>query len=527
MSAPEVMLSHDAVQLESAAMDNERPTKKQKIDTEQEEPVVTLASLCPDLKLETLKKLLSCTTNVEEAAQIALSGQQVAEAFINTSLQKEVRRQELAPRGVDVDELAANSKEARVPFECVLEMAMGQIGAFAAALQFPHLYQNLTAAACAVLVAAEGDRKRGYRAAAILALRHKVWQCRNKERLYHKKYTRERSEAALQRWVLTPSHAKKCGLPEEEGHTWLDVVNHHRGIAQKEAEVVGQLAPTPEALWRRLSPLLPGYQKPRCHHCGSQSGKTTVVAPETDDERNPEFNLQGRVNVLKCSACGKQSRWWRSQAPEIMLNPSGNWGRLCGEVSDLKVWFAGYLGMGQRYVISVDNDHIWTETWNSEKQEFPIGWMHRNGWTDIVAIGSSLPGTGPSCDMASEQVTERYLEGWSAGPTRDHVRGLVLDRRMDATGKKTNLGTVIGYACAQGGLDAFGMTAVLRSAQHDYDSGVELSDLSRNSDDLMTTDIEDKVQQLVEAFGVEEMAARGALESAAGNIDRAADLLLS
>merc|ERR1712176_704015 len=479
---------------------------------------------------ETLKKLVSCTTSLEEAAQVALLGQQDADAFINhhtnLSFQKESMRQNLAARGVDMDELVARSQEAQVPVDCALEMALGQIGAAAAASQFPHLYQKRTAASCAVLVAAEGGGKQGYRVAAILALRHKVWQCRNKERLYHTKYTQKRSEAALQRWVLPPSRAKKCGLPEEEGHTWLDVINYHRTIAQREAEAVGRLAPTPEELWKRLSPLLPGYQKPRCHHCGSQSGRTTVVSPETDDERNPEFNLQGRVNVLHCSECGEQSRWWRSQAPEIMLNPSSSWGRLCGEVSDLNVWFAGYLGMGQRYVISVDNDHIWTETWNSEKQEFPIGWMHRNGWTDIVAIGSSLPGTGPSCELASEQVTERYLEGWSAGETREYVRGLVLDRRMDATGKKTNLGTVIGHACAQGGLDASGVTAVLRSAQRDYDAGVHLSDLSRSWDESIMVDLQESVQQLAEALGVEEAAARGALEAPAGSIDRAAALLL-
>merc|ERR1719343_1967113 len=297
-----------------------------------------------------------------------------------------------------MDELAANALAARVPVDCAFEMALGQVGAAAAVLQFPHLCENLTAAACAVLVAAEGGGAQGYRVAATLALRHKVWQCRNKERLYHTKYTRERSEAALHRWVLPPSRAKKCGLPEEEGHTWLDVINYHRAIAQREAEAVGRLAPTPEELWKRLSPLLPGYQKPRCHHCGSQSGRTTVVSPETDDERNPEFNLQGRVNLLHCSECGKQSRWWRSQAPEIMLNPSGNWGRLCGEVSDMKVWFAGYLGMGQRYVISVDNDHIWAESWSDEKGDFEQGHVHVNGWTDIIAIGSGLPSTGPSCD---------------------------------------------------------------------------------------------------------------------------------
>jgi len=509
---------------------NIRKRKIEAVNSESDvhmDSAMTLASLCPDLELEALKKLVSCTSNVEQAAQVALLGRQEVEAFINLSIQQNSLRQCLAARGVDMDELAANAKAARVPVECAMEMALGRVGAAAAALQFPHLYENLTAAACAVLVAAEGGGPQGYRAAAILALRHKVWQCRNKERLYHRKYNKERSEAALQRWILTPSYAKSCGLPEEEGQTYLDVMNHHRAIAQREAEADGRSSPTPEELWKRLSPQLPGYRKPKCHHCGSESGKTTVVAPQTADERNPEFNLQGRVNVLHCSKCGKQSRWWRSQAPEIMLNPSGNWGRLCGEVSDLKVWFAGYLGMGQRYVISVDNDHIWTETWNSEKQEFPIGWMHRNGWTDIVAIGSSLPGSGPSCEMASEQVTERYLEGWTAGDTREHVRGLVLARRMDATGQKTNLGTVVGYACAQGGLDAAGVTAVLRSAQRDYDAGVHLSDMSRSWGDLMTTDLQEKVEQLVEALGVERAAARGALEATAGDVDRAASLLLN
>ena len=68
--------------------------------------------------------------------------------------------------------------------------------------------------------------------------------------------------------------------------------------------------------------------------------------------------------------------------------------------------------------------------------------------------------------------------------------------------------------------------AVLRSAQRDYDAGVDLSDLSRSWDDLKITDIQEKVQQLAEALDVEEMAARGALESTAGNTERAAAVLL-
>jgi hypothetical protein len=148
--------------------------------------------------------------------------------------------------------------------------------------------------------------------------------------------------------------------------------------------------------------------------------------------------------------------------------------------------------------------------------------------------------------MASEQVTERYLEGWSAGEEREKVRALVLGRRMDATGKKTNLKTVVGFACAQGGLDASGVTSVLRAAQRDYDAGMKVCDLSRSNGGLTTTGIQESqpvvdnstmqqlidattevaVQQLVDALGVQEAAARGALEATGGHIDQAAALLL-
>lgn len=90
------------------------------------------------------------------------------------------------------------------------------------------------------------------------------------------------------------------------------------------------------------------------------------------------------------------------------------------------------------------------------------------------------------------------------------------------------------------------MTAVLRAAQRDYDAGMKVCDLSRSNGGLMTTGLQEKqqpvdnssmqqlidattkvaVQQLVDALGVEQAAARGALEATGGNIDQAAALLL-
>jgi len=125
--------------------------------------------------------------------------------------------------------------------------------------------------------------------------------------------------------------------------------------------------------------------------------------------------------------------------------------------------------------------------------------------------------------MASEQVTERQLNTWPA----DHpVRERVLQRRMDATGQKTQLKTVIGYACMRGELDAAGVTAVLRAAQRDYDAGVELSDLSREHCGEATTRVEQNVRQLQEAFGINDTEARSTLDIVGGDVERAAALLL-
>jgi len=470
-----------------------------------------LAQCFPDFDLEVLKELIASAGGVEQAAAIAAMGPDAACAHLRA-------------RSVDADQLAAHAKAAKVPVHCAMEMAAGQIGAAAAVMQFPHLAQHLSASALAVLVAAEGGGVEGYRAAATLALRHKVWQCRNKEKVYHS-YTREKSEAALRRWELPPAVAEKCGLPREAGYTWLDAVEHKRNVALQEAESAGRAPPSPGELysWKNMGCLpMFSYLQSRCQHCGSQSGNTTVEAPQTEDEKNPRFNLEGRVYVLHCSKCGQKSRWWRSQAPEVMLNPN-NWGRRCGECADMATWFAGYLGVGLRYVISVDNDHIWTEWWNDATGQFKQGGVHGNGWTDIVAIGSSLPGTGPGCEMASEQVTERYLNTWPA----DHpVRERVLDRRTDATGQKTQLKTVIGYACMRGELDAAGVTAVLRAAQRDYDAGVEVCDLSREHRGEARTSVEQNARQLQEAFGINNTKARNALHIVGGDVERAAALLL-
>jgi len=432
--------------------------------------LLTLAPLFPDLDLDMLRDLIDLTGGVQQAAQFAPLRQADAAALIGRMAEEAVTRRALADRGVDVDQLIANARDANVPPPCAIEMALGLIGAAAAAMQFPHLASDLSAAALGVLVAAEGGGEDGYRVAATLALRHKVWQCRNKEQVYHN-YTREQSEAALRRWKLPPHVAESCGLPKQEGYTWLDAVEHKRALATKDAES----PPSAIDLWKQMQ-CLPMFQytQSRCQHCGSQSGNTRVVAPETEDEKNPRFNLEGRVYELHCNSCGQKSRWWRSQAPEIMLNPN-NWGRRCGECADMKVWFAGYLEVGQRYVISVDNDHIWTETWDDVAGQFIRGGVHGNGWTDVIAIGSSLPGTGPSHEASSEQVTERYLKQW---PDDHPVRARVTERRMDATGQKTQLHSVIGYACMQGGLDAAGVTRILRVAQRDYDARRDLCDIS-------------------------------------------------
>lgn len=471
---------------------------------------------------EELAEGVAADVDMVDAVDVKMAAPEAAPSAGAAAVQLAADAEMAARLAVEDEQLAAAAEAAQVPAPVAMELAHARLGAAVAVSQFPHLAANLNRAALSVLVAAEGGGDDGYRIAATLALRHKVWQCRNKERVYHS-YTKEQSEAAMRRWEIPASWAEKFGLPAEAGYTWLDAVQRVKASATAEAEAEGRPAPGPGELWRKLSGLMGwmfGYKQSRCLECGSQEGKTTVDIPRTDEEKDRRFNLEGRVYVLDCANCGKKTRWWRSQAPEICLNPN-NWGRRCGEQSDMKVWFAGYIGVGHRYVISVDNDHIWTESWNDDSGQFAQGHVHGNGWTEIVAIGSSLPGSGPGAEMASEHVTERYLTNLWPGDKTAPQRARVDARRADETGKNTQLHTLIGYACARGGLDAAGVTAVLRAAQRDYSAGRDFADLGAQAVD------EAKVRSLAEAIGLEEAAVRDALVAARGDLDRAAALLLS
>ena len=140
------------------------------------------------------------TEETEEAAQPA---QPAADPATAATLAADA---EMAARLMAEDEqLVAAAVAAEVPPEVAMELARSRRGAAAAVSQFPHLAASLNRAALTVLVAAEGGVDDGYRVAATLALRYKVWQCRNKERVYHS-YTKEKSEAAMQRWSASKPH---------------------------------------------------------------------------------------------------------------------------------------------------------------------------------------------------------------------------------------------------------------------------------------------------------------------------------
>ena len=74
----------------------------------------------------------------------------------------------------------------------------------------------------------------------------------------------------------------------------------------------------------------------------------------------PPFPSRLAQFVLDCPTCGSTSRWFRSSAAAVTLNPN-RWGRLCGEQEDARTALAAHLGVPLRCAIPLDWDHVWSE----------------------------------------------------------------------------------------------------------------------------------------------------------------------
>lgn len=319
-----------------------------------------------------------------------------------------------------------------------------------------------------------------------LLLRREVWSVRQRAaRLFA--YSAEETEAALSSYELPAALAARCGLPEQDGQTWLDAVAELRRAAEGETAV---------KLWQRIErhPIVE-YVPVQCQACGRQVPDRHPAPPEpnlrleepTEEERpyvragwfrGPQDAV---IFVYTCPDCQATSRWFRSARPEHALNPR-RWGRLCGEQEDLKLWLAHYLGVRLRMCRPMDWDHVWTEVYNDEVGTWRpldpncVNFARRlhegiGSWTRVLAIGTPASGGASSADT-TEDATETYLE--LAGGRAEEVaawHAQISAARADASGASTQSRTLVGHVLEVAGIDGAAATAELRQAQRDFDAG--------------------------------------------------------
>ena len=87
------------------------------------------------------------------------------------------------------------------------------------------------------------------------------------------------------------------------------------------------------------------------------------------------------TNGSSGSRCGSTSRWFRSSAAAVTINPQ-RWGRLCGEQEDARAALAAYLGVPLRTALPLDWDHVWSEYRTDAEEE---SWAIHEGVGDAPA----------------------------------------------------------------------------------------------------------------------------------------------
>ncbi|KAL1521566.1 hypothetical protein AB1Y20_021225 [Prymnesium parvum] len=300
--------------------------------------------------------------------------------------------------------------------------------------------------------------------------------------------------AALLRRCVHRALLKRTAL----GDVALAIERHglREALAQLEARAAGSRA----ALWRLVvrHPMT-SYVPVQCAHCGhpvadeAQGGGSDaevglVETAPTDAERplvrggwfrGPRGAV---VFELHCAACRATSRWFRSSAAVVTLNPH-RWGRLCGEQEDARAALAMHLGVPLRVALPMDWDHVWSEylcdddkTWDVQEGEGDApaaNFAQRldegiGAWTGVLVIG---PDARQTCDA-----TEDYLSCQPSGRADASLSGemprysqLVRGARADATGRSTQAQSVNGYLVyTRAGFSAEQVTAVLQRAVEDF-----------------------------------------------------------
>ncbi len=272
--------------------------------------------------------------------------------------------------------------------------------------------------------------------------------------------------------------------------TWRDCLSRMQELA----------GDSREALWSQvIAHPMTEYVPNQCQHCGhvvpdettpghsdSEVGLTEVppTASEQPYVRSGAYRgARGAVVfLLRCPACGEQSRWFRSSAAQVILNPN-RWGRLCGEQEDLRAALARHLDVPLRAIHPLDWDHVWSET----IREDDGSWAACQGpgdapaadfagrldegigaWTRVLAISADAEQTA--------DVTDEYLACCTAGGRADAALGKDMARyrevvsaaRLDASGDATQAKTLNGYVLHRAGFGSREVTAILRRAVADH-----------------------------------------------------------
>ena len=289
-------------------------------------------------------------------------------------------------------------------------------------------------------------------------------------------------------------HALRDRIVERYGGrpptNWLDCLSRIRELAGGSSE----------RLWEHvISHPMTEYVPHQCQHCGhvvpdetspgnSDEEVGLTEEPPTSDElpfaragyyRGPRSAV---VFVLRCPVCGGRSRWFRSSAAQVILNPH-RWGRLCGEQEDLRAALAQHLQVPLRAILPLDWDHVWSET----RRDADGRWIACQGpgeapasnfagrldegigaWTRVLAISHEEEHT---CD-----VTEEYLSCTATGGRADatlesqlpRFREAVQSARDDSGGELTQAKTVNGHVLHRAGFGSCEVTAILRDAVRDH-----------------------------------------------------------
>ena len=272
--------------------------------------------------------------------------------------------------------------------------------------------------------------------------------------------------------------------------TWRDCLSRLQELAGNSCE----------SLWSQIiAHPMTEYVPNQCQHCGhvvpdettpgnsdSEVGLSEVLPTASEQPFVRAGYYRGArsavVFLLQCSECGEQSRWFRSSAAQVILNPN-RWGRLCGEQEDLRAALARHLNVPLRAIFPLDWDHVWSE----QRREADGVWVPCQGpgdaptanfagrldegigaWTRVLAISADSEQTA--------DVTDEYLECCGAGGRADaaldkdmpRYRKVVGAACVDASGAATQAKTLNGHVLHRAGFGTGEVTAILRRAVADH-----------------------------------------------------------